>query len=98
MYGTWSGLSFGIVIAGLLLVIALAFLASPLIAVIVAALATPFLFLVMSRMRRRTEAEDDAAQARPRASEEAGRPATAEGSTQSPTGSRSTGAPVSGEG
>lgn len=98
MYGTWSGTSFGIVIVSSLLVIALAFLASPLLAVIVAALAAPVLFLVMSRMRRRSEAEDEAAAAGPRASEETSRPATPEGSTQSPTGSRSTGAPVSGEG
>lgn len=94
MYGTWSGLSFGIVIVGVLLVIALAFAASPLLAAIVVVLVAPVLFLVMSRMRRRSEAEDDAEG--PRASDEA--PVTTAGRTQSPTGSRSSGEPVSGEG
>jgi NADH:ubiquinone oxidoreductase subunit 6 (subunit J) len=89
MYGTWSATTFGLVIAAVAIVIAFAFWAAPLIAVIVAAVLIPVFVVGMLASRRREEERD------PAAPESA---VTPEGRPTSPTGSRSTGAPASGEG
>jgi hypothetical protein len=89
MYGTWSISSFGLVAAGVAILVALAFLASPLIAVIVALVAIPVFAAAMVFLRRRQAEADPAAPEGP---------VTPEGKPTSPTGSRSRGAPASGEG
>jgi ammonia channel protein AmtB len=58
MYGTYSGISFGLVAIAVLGVIALGVLASPLIAVIIAAVIGVFMLMGMSFMRQRSAAED----------------------------------------
>lgn len=76
----------GVALAALL-VIALFFLASPLLAVLIAAIIGVFMLGAMSMMRRRSEQEDE--QWEP--------PLTPEGKPTSPTGT-SSGEPASGEG
>lgn len=93
MQGTSVIGSYGAVAFGLLLVIALAFLASPLIAVIIAVVAAPILLVVMAVMRRRS-AEGD--QERRDASSQG--EAEDRGEITEPARGRSGGAPVSGEG
>jgi hypothetical protein len=61
MYGTFSGMSFGLVALVALLVIALAVFASPLFAVIIALVAAGFLLFGMSALRQRSRREDEAA-------------------------------------
>src|SRR5215207_1222854 len=58
MYGTYSGMSFGLVAVAVLGVIALAVAASPLIAVVVAAIIGVFMLIGMSFLRQRSAAED----------------------------------------
>lgn len=89
MYGAWSGATWGLLIAGVAVVIALAFWAAPLIAVILALLLLPVFILGMLARRRREEEQD------PATPEGA---VTPEGQPRSPSGSRSRGAPASGEG
>jgi len=59
MYGTFSGMSFGLVAITVLGVIALGVLASPLIAVILAAVIAVFLLMGMSMLRQRSAAADE---------------------------------------
>jgi len=61
MYGTFSGMSFGLVALVALMVIALAVFASPLIAVIIALVAAVFLLVGMSALRQRSHREDQTA-------------------------------------
>jgi membrane protein implicated in regulation of membrane protease activity len=75
MYGTFSGMSFGLVAFVALMVIALAFLASPLIAVGIAIVAAVFLLLGMSALRQRSARHDD----RTRTRRSPGEPASGEG-------------------
>ena len=58
MYGTYSGMSFGLVAVAVLGVIALAVAASPLIAVVIAAIIGVFMLIGMSFLRQRSAAED----------------------------------------
>jgi len=58
MYGAFSGMSFGLVALIALLVIALAVFASPLLAVIILAVAAVFLLVGMSALRQRSERQD----------------------------------------
>ena len=88
MYGSWGGATWGLAIAAIALVIALAFWAAPLIAVIVAIVILPVFIVGMLAGRSREEAADPASQGA----------VTPEGKPTSPTGSRSGGAPASGEG
>jgi predicted lipid-binding transport protein (Tim44 family) len=60
MYGTYSGMSFGLVAIALLGVIALGVLASPLIAVVIAAFIGVFMLMGMSFMRQRSAKQDQA--------------------------------------
>jgi hypothetical protein len=88
MWGSWSLTSYlalGLVVA---IVIALAVLASPLLAVIIAVLAAIPLFLIAAGIRRRSEGAEGSRD----------RPVTPEGKPTAPGGSRSGGAPASGEG
>jgi membrane protein implicated in regulation of membrane protease activity len=59
MYGAFSGISFGLVALVALLVIALAFFASPLIAVIIFVVAALFLLIGMSALRQRSRHQDE---------------------------------------
>jgi membrane protein implicated in regulation of membrane protease activity len=59
MYGAFSGMSFGLVALGALLVIALAFFASPLIAVIIFVVAALVLLIGMSALRQRSRRQDE---------------------------------------
>jgi membrane protein implicated in regulation of membrane protease activity len=85
MYGTFSGMSFGLVALIALLVIALAVFASPLLAVIILGVAAVFLLIGMSALRQRSERQDRSA---------GGAPDT----RSSGPGGRGPGAPASGEG
>ena len=85
MYGTFAGMGYGLIAIPILFVIALALLASPLIAVIIAAVIGFFLLIGMSAMRRRSRGKDESGGA-------SGRHATG------PTGRRPSGEPASGEG
>lgn len=85
MYGTFSGMSFGLVAFIALMVIALAVFASPLLAVAIMLVAAVFLLIGMSALRQRSERQDRSP---------GGAPDT---SSQGPH-SRGGGAPVSGEG
>jgi membrane protein implicated in regulation of membrane protease activity len=58
MYGTFSGMSFGLVALVALMVIALAVFASPLIAVLIALVVAVFLLIGMSALRQRSRRED----------------------------------------
>jgi membrane protein implicated in regulation of membrane protease activity len=58
MYGTFSGMSFGLVAFVALLVIGLAVFASPLLAVIILGVAAVFLLIGMSALRQRSERQD----------------------------------------
>ncbi len=87
MYGQSSLSTYVGVALAALMVIALFFLASPLIAIVIAAIVGFFMLFGMSAMRRRSEAEDQDWEP----------PLTPEGKPTSPTG-RSSGAPASGEG
>jgi membrane protein implicated in regulation of membrane protease activity len=93
MYGTSAATSYGAVAFAVLLVVALAFLASPLIALIVAVVAAPVLLVAMAAMRRRSAERDQVE------SEPGGRTAAEDqGDISEPARGRSGGAPVSGEG
>ena len=59
MYGTFSGMSFGLVALVALIVIALAVFASPLLAVFIFLVAAVFLLIGMSALRQRSRAEDE---------------------------------------
>jgi hypothetical protein len=74
-----------VVVLGLALFIALFVFASPLIAIVIALIAGGVGLLVMSMLRHDSRRSGE-------------RPVTPEGSPTSPTGSRSGGAPASGEG
>jgi membrane protein implicated in regulation of membrane protease activity len=91
MYGTFSGISFGIVAGVALLVIALAVLASPLLAAIIALLAAVVLLIGMSALRRRSRGAEQG---------ELGEPGTgpAEPRARGTSGRRASGAPASGQG
>jgi hypothetical protein len=91
VYGTFSGISFGIVAGVALLVIALAFLASPLLAVVIALIAAVFFLIGMSALRQRSRAAEETEGGEPRTGAAGPR-------AQGTGGSRSSGAPVSGEG
>jgi hypothetical protein len=93
VYGSHAGLSYGLVAFGALIVIALAFLASPLIAVIIAVIAAPPLLFFMSRSRRRSAGRDEADR-----DAEGRRPGGAQERLTEPARGKSGGAPVSGEG
>jgi uncharacterized membrane protein len=93
MYGSHAGLSYGLVAFAGLVVIALAFLASPLIAVIIAVVAAPVLFFFMSRMRQRSAAGDEAER-----DAEGRQGGGAQERMTEPARGKSGGAPVSGEG
>ena len=58
MYGTFSGMSFGLLVLVALIVIALAIFASPLIAAIIFLAAAVFLLIGMSATRQRSRRED----------------------------------------
>lgn len=91
MYGTFSGMSFGIVAGVALLVIALALFASPLLAVILALLAIIGFIIGMATLRARSrEAEQT------NVSEPGTGPAGAR--ARGTSGRRASGAPASGEG
>jgi hypothetical protein len=85
MYGTFSGVSFGLVALVALLVIALAVFASPLLAVIIFCVVAFGLLIGMSALRHRSERQDRAADSAPDTSPEGPH-------------SHGGGAPVSGEG
>jgi hypothetical protein len=90
MYGTFSGMSFGLVALAFLVVIALAVFASPLLAVIIAGAIAILLFIGMSAARRRSEVLDDT---------QGGAPDTHSGGPGTRgTRARSQGEPASGEG
>jgi hypothetical protein len=91
MYGTFSGMSFGIVAGVALLVIALAFFASPLFAVIIFLIAAVGLLIGMSAMRRRSRAGESSDVSEPGTGSAGPRPLGS-------SGRRSSGAPASGEG
>jgi hypothetical protein len=57
MYGTYSGMSFGLAAIAVLSVMALAVVASPLIAVVIAAIIGVFMLMGMSFLRQRSAAE-----------------------------------------
>ncbi|MGE5858419.1 MAG: hypothetical protein ACM31K_08035 [Solirubrobacterales bacterium] len=78
-------MSFGLVVLAALLVIALAVFASPLLAIVIAAIAAVFLLIGMTSLRQRSERQDRA---------EGGAPDT----HSSGRGGRAGGAPASGEG
>ncbi|HEY7266364.1 MAG TPA: hypothetical protein VH501_01605 [Solirubrobacterales bacterium] len=84
-------MSFGIVAGAALVVIALAFFASPLIAVILAAIVAVGLLIGMAAMRRRSRSAEQTA---------GGEPGTGAAGPRArgTSGSRATGAPASGEG
>jgi hypothetical protein len=89
MWGSWSFASFVGLALGVALLIALSFLASPLIAIVLAlVIGVPAVLLLVIRGR----AESPGSQAR-----SGSRPVTPEGRTQTPTG-RASGEPASGEG
>ena len=85
MYGTFSGLSFGLVALVAMLVIALAVFASPLLAVGILVLAAIFLLVGMSALRQRSARQDKTAGGAP------------DVRSSGPRGRRG-GAPASGEG
>jgi membrane protein implicated in regulation of membrane protease activity len=85
MYGTFSGMSFGLVAFVALLVIALAMLGSPLLAVGVLCVAAVFLLLGMSALRQRSARRDET-------------PGGAQDTSPEGPHSHGGGAPVSGEG
>jgi hypothetical protein len=86
MYGSFSFSTFLGIVFGVALIIALSFLASPLVALIIAIPIALVGLVIASGQRRRSDQGE-------------GKPAvTPEGKPTSPTGSRSTGAPASGEG
>jgi threonine/homoserine/homoserine lactone efflux protein len=90
MYGAFSGMSFGFV-ALVALVVALAVLASPLFAAILAVIAAFFLLIGMSAVRQRSARQDQ---------NEDGAPDThsAGPRARGTSGRRATGEPASGEG
>lgn len=85
MYGAFSGMSFGLVVLAALLVIALAVFASPLLAIVIAAIAAVFLLIGMTSLRQRSERQDRT---------EVGAPDTHSSGSRGRAG----GAPASGEG
>jgi hypothetical protein len=85
MYGTFSGMSFGLVAGVALLVIALAVFASPLLAVIILGVAAVFLLIGMSALRQRSARQDRT-------------PGGAPDTRSTGPGGRGPGAPASGEG
>jgi hypothetical protein len=91
MYGTFSGMSFGLVAFIALLVIALALFASPLLAVGILLVAAVFLLIGMSALRQRSAGQHKTAGGGPDA-HPAGPRARGTG------GNRATGRPASGEG
>jgi hypothetical protein len=96
VHGTHAGITYVGVGLAAALVIALSFAASPLLAVVIAAIAIGGM-VVIAMLRRR--AGDEPREAEP-PSEPASsaRPSSPAGRIKSPTGSRSGGAPASGEG
>jgi hypothetical protein len=91
MYGAFSGMSFGLVALVALVVIALAFFASPLIAVFIALVAAAFLLVGMAALRRRSAGADKPAGGAPDTHPAGPR-------ARGTSGGRATGAPASGEG
>jgi membrane protein implicated in regulation of membrane protease activity len=91
MYGSFSGISFAIVAGVALLVIALAFFASPLLAVVLAAIAAVVLLMGMAAMRRRSRAGEQGMGSEPGTGPAGPR-------ARGTSGSKATGAPASGEG
>jgi hypothetical protein len=91
MYGTFSGMSFGLIAGVLLLVIALAILASPLLAVGIALVAAVFFVIGMSSLRRRSRAAEQGEISEPGTGPAGPR-------AQGTSGRRASGAPASGEG
>jgi hypothetical protein len=91
MYGTFSGISFGVVALVALLVIALAIAASPLFAVIIAVIAAVVMMIVMSAMRQRSAREDQTRGGAPDTHSSGPR-------ARGTGGARATGEPASGEG
>jgi membrane protein implicated in regulation of membrane protease activity len=89
MYGAFSGMSFGLVVLAALLVIALALFASPLFAIIIAAIAVFFLIFGMSAMRQRSARQDRTP---------GGAPDTHASGSRGTSSGRAGGAPASGEG
>jgi membrane protein implicated in regulation of membrane protease activity len=75
MYGTFSGMSFGLVGLVAVMVIGLALFASPLIAVGIAIVAAVFLLVGMSALRQRSARHDDSTRTR----RSPGEPASGEG-------------------
>jgi membrane protein implicated in regulation of membrane protease activity len=91
MYGTFSGMSFGLIAGAVIVVIALAIMFSPLFAVILALIAGFFLLIGMSALRRRSRAAEQT-----NVSEPGTGPAGAR--ARGTSGRRASGAPASGEG
>ena len=91
MYGTFSGISYGLVVAVALMVIALALFASPLLAVGIFIVAAFLLLIAMSALRRRSASADQTQGCEP-GTGPAGPRARGQG------GGQATGAPASGEG
>jgi hypothetical protein len=86
VYGSFSFTTFVGIALAIAVVIALSFLASPLIAVVIAIPLAVVALVFMSGQRQSSESEGTPAAVTP------------EGKPTSPTGSRSRGAPASGEG
>jgi membrane protein implicated in regulation of membrane protease activity len=84
MYGTFSGMSLGLVALVALMVIALAIFASPLLAVGLAIIAAVFLLIGMSALRQRSRRADQTEGSAP--------------DTRARAADRGSGEPVSGEG
>jgi hypothetical protein len=96
VYGSYAGISYVAVGLAVALVIALFFAAAPLLAVVIAVIAVAGM-VVLSMLRRR--AGDEPREAEPPSEPPStGRPSSPAGRMKSPTGSRSGGAPASGEG
>jgi membrane protein implicated in regulation of membrane protease activity len=91
MYGTFSGVSFSLIAGAALIVIALAFFASPLIAVIIAIILALGFLVVMAALRRRSRGAEQSALSDPGSGPAGPR-------ARGTSGSRATGAPASGEG
>ena len=91
MYGTFSGISYGLVVAVALMVIALALFASPLLAVGIFIIAAFLLLIAMATLRRRSGGADQT-RGGDAGTGPAGPRARGEGAGQA------TGAPASGEG
>jgi Na+/proline symporter len=91
MYGTFSGMSVGLIAGAIVVVIALAIMFSPLFAIVIALIAGFFLLIGMSALRRRSRAAEQTSLSEPGTGSAGPR-------AQGSRGRRASGAPASGEG